>query len=301
MFEASYIKLHESGQLQKIADRLYAIYDKCALCPRQCGANRNNGEIGMCSAGIRVKVSSVYPHFGEEETLVGKYGSGSIFLTHCNLLCVYCQNWDISHGGEGNELADEQLADQMIQLQKMRCHNINVVTPTHFLPNIVQALVFAAERGLNIPLVYNSSGYERVEILQMINGIFDIYLPDYKYSAPETAAVYSQGATDYPRLAKAALREMHRQVGVLRTDMNQIAQRGLMIRHLLLPNNLAGTTELIDFIFNELDPATYVNIMSQYRPTYKAHQHPEISKTISNTEYMKAIVAAREKGLINLH
>jgi putative pyruvate formate lyase activating enzyme len=297
MNEPSYIKHHEDGKLQEIANRLYSMYDKCRLCPRNCGVNRNDGEKGVCSAGIRAKVSSVHPHFGEERPIVGKYGSGTIFLTHCNLLCVYCQNWDISHSGEGEEISDEELAGEMIRLQKMKCHNINFVTPTHYLPNIIQALVFAVENGLNIPLVYNTGGYERVEILEMLDGVIDIYLPDYKYSDGKTASAFSNGAADYPEIVKAAIKEMHRQVGILKTDERHIARKGLIVRHLVLPGGIAGTEEFVEFVFDELDPATYVNIMPQYHPAYKAYHYPELSRNLSTTEYTKAILIARDRGL----
>jgi putative pyruvate formate lyase activating enzyme len=300
MSEPSYIKLHEHGKLQETSDRLYAVYDSCVLCPRNCKVNRNDGEKGVCMGGIRAKISSVHPHFGEESSLVGRYGSGTIFFAHCNLLCVFCQNWDISHSGEGHEVSDEELAGEMLRLQKMKCHNINLVTPTHYLPNIAQALVFAVENGLNIPIVYNTGGYERVEILRMLEGIVDIYLPDYKYSDGNTAGKYSHDAGDYPDIAKAALKEMHRQVGMLKKDEHNIAMKGLMIRHLVLPDDLAGTKRFVDFVFNELDPATYVNIMSQYHPAYKAYQYPELSRTITTTEFTQAIITARDHGLFNL-
>jgi putative pyruvate formate lyase activating enzyme len=193
MFEACYIKLHESGKLQEIARQLYAIYDNCTLCPRMCKVNRNQGENGVCSSGNRVKISSVSPHFGEERPLVGRHGSGTIFLANCSLLCLYCQNWDISHKGEGDEISDEELAAAMLRLQKMGCHNINFVTPAHYLPNIVRALVYAVEKGLQVPLVYNTGGYDRVEIIKMLEGIIDIYMPDCKYSDSEIAAKYSRG------------------------------------------------------------------------------------------------------------
>jgi putative pyruvate formate lyase activating enzyme len=300
MFEPGYIKLHESGKLKEIAGQLVRIYDSCTLCPRQCKVNRRQGETGVCSAGALVKVSSASPHFGEERPLVGKHGSGTIFLTHCNLLCLYCQNWDISHNGEGEEISDEELAALMLRLQTQGCHNINVVTPTHYLPNIVQALVFAVEKGLRIPLVYNTGGYDSVEIIKMLEGIIDIYMPDFKYTDGEIAAKYSRGARDYPEVAKAAIKEMHRQVGVLKLDRHHIAQRGLIIRHLVLPHDLAGTEAFVKFVAEELDPGTYVNIMSQYRPCHEAHQYSELSRGISTWEFQNALVTARHYKLFNL-
>ncbi|UCH92601.1 MAG: radical SAM protein [Candidatus Aminicenantes bacterium] len=300
MFEPGYIKLHANGKLQEIAHQLAAIYDNCTLCARMCKVNRNKGEKGVCSSGAQVKITSVSPHFGEERPLVGIHGSGTIFLTHCSLLCLYCQNWDISHKGEGDEISDEQLASEMLRLQKIGCHNINFVTPTHYLPNIVQALVYAVEKGLKVPLVYNTGGYDRAEIIKMLEGIIDIYMPDYKYSDGEIAAKYSRSARDYPEIAKAALKEMHRQVGVLQTDENHIAQRGLIIRHLVLPNNLAGTEEFVKFVAEELDPGTYVNIMAQYRPCYQAYQYPELSRGLTAREFQNALLIARHHKLYNL-
>ncbi len=300
IFKASYLKLNKEGRLRDIAENLYNIYESCVLCPRKCRVNRNKGEKGVCRAGASVKISSVHPHFGEEKPLVGRNGSGTIFLTNCNLLCVYCQNWDISHIGEGKEISDEDLAYEMIRLQKLNCHNINFVSPTHYLPNIVRALIYAIELGLTIPLVYNTGGYERVEIIKMIEGIFDIYLPDFKYWEGRMSSLYSCGAEDYPERAKKAIKEMHRQVGVLKLDERHIAQRGLMIRHLVLPNDLAGTKEFVEFVFDELDPGTYVNIMSQYHPSYKANSFPELSRKPTTSEYTKAILAARDHGLFNL-
>jgi putative pyruvate formate lyase activating enzyme len=300
MFEPAYIKLYESGKLKETADRLTAIYENCTLCPRECKVNRKKGERGTCSAGAKAKICSAHPHFGEERPLVGRHGSGTIFFSHCSLLCLYCQNWDISHSAEGYEVSDEELANVMLRMQKIGCHNVNVVTPTHSLPNIVQALVFAAEKGLNIPLVYNTGGYDRVEILKMLDGIVDIYLPDYKYSDGKVAAKFSRGVKDYPEMGKAALKEMHRQVGVLKTDEYGVALRGLMIRHLVLPNDLAGTEAFVKFVAEELDPATYVNIMAQYRPCFQAHKFQELSRGLFMDEYQKALSMARKYKLFNL-
>ncbi len=299
-FEPAYIKLHESGKLQETANRLNALYESCTLCARNCKVNRNQGEKGICKAGSRVKISSAHPHFGEERPLVGRNGSGTIFLTHCNLLCLYCQNWDISHGGEGDEISDQELASVMLRLQNIGCHNINFVSPTHYLPNIIQATVFAVENGLRVPIVYNTGTYDQLEIVKMLDGIVDIYLPDSKYIDGTIAKKYSPGAGDYPEVAKAALKEMHRQVGLLQTDENNIALWGLMIRHLVLPNGLAGTEEFVKFVADELNPGTYVNIMAQYRPAYKAHQFPELSRGLTHTEYNQALVLARKHGLYNL-
>ncbi len=299
-FEPSYIRLHEEGKLQEIADRLVAYYEDCRLCPRNCGVNRLAGERGVCSGGKRAKVCSAHPHFGEERPLVGRHGSGTIFLSHCNLLCLYCQNWDISHGGDGREVTDEELASLMLQMQKTGCHNINFVTPTHYLPNIVGALVHAVDKGLNVPLVYNTGGYDHVEVLKLLDGVFDIYLPDFKYSDGEVAAKYSKGCKDYPEVAKAGLKEMYRQVGLLKTDENGIVQQGLMIRHLVLPEDLAGTREFVKFVAEELNPAVYVNIMAQYHPSYQANQHRELARCPHAEEFRKALRIAQNAGLFNL-
>lgn len=300
MFEPSYFKAYESGKLRETANQLLAIYENCTLCPRMCKVNRAQGEKGVCSSGARVEISSAHPHFGEERPLVGRHGSGTIFMTHCNLLCLYCQNWDISHQGQGEEIGDEELASVMLRLQKIGCHNINFVTPTHFLPNIVHALIFAVEQGLCIPLVYNTGSYDRVEILKLLSGIVDIYLPDYKYWDGKTAAKYSRGAGDYPEIARAALKEMHKQVGILQTDEHHIARRGLMIRHLVLPNELAGSEAFLEFVAKELHPATYINIMAQYHPAFKAHSYPELCRGITTEEYTNALLYARRHKLFNL-
>lgn len=296
----AYLKLLHSGKMKEITDKIYQQYDNCQLCPRQCRVNRNRGETGVCGAGNRVKVSSAHPHLGEERPLVGRYGSGTIFLSHCNLLCLYCQNWDISHGAEGDEISDEQLAGLMLRMQSIGCHNINFVTPTHYLPNIVAAIQLAGEKGLGIPIVYNTGGYDSIEMLKLLDGIIDIYLPDFKYADAGTAAKYSHGVQDYPRIAKEGLLEMHRQVGVLKVDENNIAVRGLMIRHLVLPNNLAGTEDLVKFVAEQLDPKTYINIMPQYRPCHKAHSHQDLNRSLTMHEYQSALDLAKKYGLTNL-
>ena len=296
----SYLKLLERGKIKKIAEKLYQQYESCELCPRKCGVNRNKGETGVCGAGSRVKISSAHPHMGEERPLVGRYGSGTIFLSHCNLLCLYCQNWDISHRAEGDEISDQQLAGLMLRMQKIGCHNINFVTPTHYLPNIAAATQLAAEKGLGVPIVYNTGGYDNIEMLKLLDGMVDIYLPDFKYADEAIAGKFSQGVNDYPRVAKEGLIEMHRQVGVLNTDENDVAVRGLMIRHLVLPNNLAGTEELVRFVAEELDPNTYLNIMPQYRPCYQASNHPELARSLTMQEFRTAIDLAQKHGLTNL-
>lgn len=292
----SYIKLNNSGELHERIKKLSAILEECRLCPRNCKKNRLKGEKGTCKAGAELMVSSVFPHFGEEPPLVGYYGSGTIFLTNCNLRCIFCQNYDISHLGSGREISTEELADSMLSLQRLGCHNINFVTPTHYTPQIIASLPRAAEMGLVLPLVWNCSGYESIEVVKLLDGIVDIYMPDYKYSNPAPARRYSK-APDYPDIVKGVLKEMHRQVGILKMDNRGIAYRGLLIRHLVMPEGLSGTRDAMEFIAHELSPDTYVNIMDQYRPCYRAFDYPEISRRITREEYEEAVRLAREAGL----
>ncbi len=295
----SYIELHESGELSERVNSLKSIYESCHLCPRDCRVDRTKGQLGRCQASDRVKVSSAYPHFGEESPLVGKYGSGTIFFSNCGLRCVYCQNYTISIEGEGVEISDRRLADSMISLQKMGCHNINVVTPTHHVPNIVSALEMAIPRGLKIPLVYNTGGYEKLEVLQLLEGIIDIYMPDCKYMDPKHAAMYSDGAFNYPYYVKVALKEMFRQVGDLVVEKG-IAKRGLIIRHLVLPNRIAGTEQFLKFVADNLSKNTYLNIMRQYRPEHKANEYPELARQLKRKEYTEALQWAEKYGLFRL-
>mgnify|MGYP000244701891 CR=1 FL=1 len=299
-FEASYLRLERSGELERRARELQAVYASCRLCPRRCGVNRAKGEKGVCSSTDRAKVFSAHPHFGEERPLVGRGGSGTIFFSHCNLLCVFCQNWEINHRGDGAYASDEQIGRLMTDLQERGCHNINLVTPTHVLPNIVAGLRTAIRRGLTVPLVYNCGGYEPAEIIRLLDGIVDIYLPDFKYAEGAMAEKYSSGARDYPEAAAAAIQEMHRQVGELVVDEQGVALRGLMIRHLVLPSNIAGTDKFVKFVAEKLGPSTYVNIMAQYRPEYKAKGIPELSRRLTNAEYQQALRWAREAGLTRL-
>jgi len=300
-FEPAYLKLHKIGELKKRAQKLWAIMERCELCPRKCGVNRLKGMSGFCRApGTTLVVSAYHPHFGEERPLVGNGGSGTIFLTHCNLRCVFCQNWEISQLGRGFEKKVEELAEIMLRQQKSGCHNINLVTPTHYSAVILKALDIAAGKGLRLPIVYNTSGWERLEILTLLDGIVDIYLPDFKYWDAEMSAKYSSGAASYPEMTRAAILEMHRQVGVAIPPKNGIMQRGLMIRHLVMPNNTSGSEKIMDWIAEHLPKETYVNIMVQYNPLYKAYDYPEISRRITNEEYAKVVKRAKEKGLTNL-
>ena len=295
-----YAKLEKAGILSQRVKQSYEILKECRLCPRQCGVNRLNGERGYCQAPGRVMVYSAHPHFGEEISLTGHKGSGTIFFSNCNLRCVFCQNWPISHEGQGKEFEDEDLADMMIYLQKIGCHNINLVTPTHVMPNILGATRIAFIRGLRIPLVYNTSGYERVEILKILDGIVDIYLPDMKYMDAEMSGKYSAGASDYPEVALAAIIEMNRQVGVHQTDNRGIAISGVMIRHLVMPDRVAGTEKFVKWVANTLPKSTYVNIMPQYHVDYRAFEYPEIARGITVQEFLEAMTWAVQYGLTNL-
>jgi putative pyruvate formate lyase activating enzyme len=296
MYQPAYIQLHEKKELQRRIKALMEILKSCSLCPRACKVNRLAGEKGYCRAGAAVMISSAFPHFGEEPPLVGSHGSGTIFLTHCNLRCVFCQNYTISHGGEGERTSASELALHMIGLQRSGCHNINFVTPTHYAPQIVEALPMAIELGLSVPLVYNCGGYESPEVIKLLDGIVDIYMPDAKFSREEAAASFCN-APDYPRVMREVFLEMHRQVGDLVLDEQGIASRGLLIRHLVMPQGSADTNEIIAFIAGRLSVNSYVNIMDQYHPAYRAGEYPEIDRRISSREYSDAIGIATEAGL----
>jgi len=233
-------------------------------------------------------------------SLVGEKGSGTIFFSNCNLRCIFCQNWPIAHEGRGKEVQDEDLADMMLKLQSMGCHNINLVTPTHVMPNILNATRIALKKGLHLPLMYNTSGYERLEMLKLLEGIVDIYKPDMKYSDAEKAARYSGGASDYPEVTRKAVIEMNRQVGVLKLDKEGIATRGVIIRHLVMPNRVAGTEKFVKWVAESLPKSTYVNIMAQYRVEYKAYDYPEIARGITVQEFLEAMDWAEKFGLTNL-
>jgi len=296
----AYEKLEREGKLADRIKQAYALLEKCQLCPRMCNVNRQKGEKGICRAPLKSVIFSYSPHFGEEIPLVGTGGSGTIFFSNCNLRCIFCQNWPIAHEGRGKEIQDEDVADMMIKLQKMGCHNINLVTPTHVMPNILRATRIALKKGLRLPLVYNTSGYERVEAIKMLDGIVDIYLPDMKYMDSGKSAQYSSGASDYPEMTKKAIVEMHRQAGVLQLDPKGVALRGVMIRHLVMPNRVAGTEKLMKWISENLPKNTYINIMAQYRVEYRAYEHPEIARGITVEEFMEAMDWARKYGLTNL-
>ncbi len=292
----TYLEQLTLSRLKERAEQLRELTRECILCPRQCKARRLEGKFGVCRTTDKISISSVSPHFGEEAPLVGRNGSGTIFFSSCNLKCLYCQNYQISHLREGEEITAVQLADAMLRLQHMGCHNINFVTPTHVIPYIIEALVIAFQKGLNLPLVYNCGGYESVQTLKLLDGIIDIYMPDIKYSDNETARRYS-GAKGYWDHVRLAVKEMYRQVGELQIDSQGIATRGVLIRHLVLPNRLADSETVLKFIATELSHNSYVNIMNQYRPSFRAWKIHELSRPITNVEYEVAVGYARELGL----
>jgi len=299
-FEPSYLRLAREGRLKKIEKDLWDILLDCRLCPRACGADRQRGARGTCSSTARLRVASHGPHFGEERPLVGRRGSGTIFFSHCNLLCCFCQNWEINHRGDGRFITEADLAGMMLDLQERGCHNINLVTPTHVVPHIVRALREAADRGLRLPLVYNSGGYDSLDVIRALDGVVDIYLPDFKYQDGALAAKYSSGAADYPEMAAAAIKEMHRQVGVLKVDERGLAVRGLIIRHLVLPQNIAGTDRFVTWVARELTTDTCVNLMPQYRPEHRSLDYPELARRITPQEWGQALAWARGAGLTDL-
>jgi putative pyruvate formate lyase activating enzyme len=301
-FVPAYIKLREEGawKIKEKAERAIESLKKCRVCPRNCDVDRNIKK-GVCRVGRYAIVSSAFPHFGEEDCLRGWNGSGTIFFSFCNLRCVFCQNFDISWRGEDSvEVSPQDLAKIMIRLQEMGCHNINFVTPEHVVPQILEALYYAIEMGLRLPIVYNTSAYDSEESIELMDGIVDIYMPDFKIWYPEVSWKYL-GVKDYPEVARKIIKKMWEQVGDLKFDENGLALRGLLVRHLVMPNNIAGTYEIMQFLAKEVSIHTYVNIMDQYHPAglvaMKPKNYPEISRRITQEEYDKAVEYAREAGL----
>jgi len=297
----SYLGLFQTGQLAcRVHEAVDALAD-CSCCPRLCHADRRHDDSprSYCRTGRLAVVSSAFPHHGEEDCLRGWGGSGTIFLSNCNLRCVFCQNFDISWQRQGRPVAEEQLADQMLRLQELGCHNINLVTPSHVVPQILEALLVAAERGLRLPLVYNTGGYDGLETLRWLDGVVDIYMPDFKFWNPETARELAKAA-DYPDVARAAVKEMHRQVGDLVLDDHGLAQRGVLVRHLVMPGGLDETREILRFLAREVSPDTFVNLMPQYRPEGLASRFPTIARPLSGSEFQAAMAIAREEGLRRL-
>jgi putative pyruvate formate lyase activating enzyme len=297
--EPVYIKAFESGLLAQRAAAARNGLKYCTLCPRACRVNRLAGLLGVCKTGERAVVASCDAHFGEEAPLVGTHGSGTIFFSHCNLLCLFCQNYSISHEGQGEPVTAAELARMMLFLQGNGCHNINFVTPSHVVPQILAALDVAVANGLRVPLVYNTSAYDRVETLELLDGIIDIYMPDFKFWDPGPAKETCQ-AEDYPVVARGAIKEMHRQVGDLLIDEAGLARRGLLVRHLVMPAEIAGTRNIMTFIANEISVNTYVNIMPQYRPCGRASEIKVLDEPISISDYETAVKVARDAGILRL-
>ena len=296
-FEPAYRMLARTGVLAERARAAWLRLEDCDLCARYCHVDRIATTRGaLCRTGERAVVCSAGPHHGEEDCLRGTRGSGTIFFSFCNLRCVYCQNWEISWGGEGHEVSTEELAGIMLRLQAVGCHNINFVTPSHVVAQIIAAVDRAAAQGLTVPLVYNTGGYDSLEALALLDGVIDIYMPDMKYSDPELAHRYSH-VRDYVRVNQAAIREMHRQVGDLDIDEHGLARRGLLVRHLVLPNRIAGTAEGLRFIAEEISPDTYLNLMDQYRPCYRAHEYPKLDRPIMRSEFHEVLELAERYGL----
>jgi len=299
-FKAAYLAAYEKGLFPEIIRKASGMLEKCSVCPRRCGVDRTRGETGFCRSGDLPEISSYGPHFGEERPLVGRRGSGTIFMTWCNLGCIFCQNYSISRLGEGSRISFDDLSRIMVQLQRRGCHNINFVSPSHFVPQILKALPGAIESGMSVPLVYNTGGYDSVETLKLLDGIFDIYMPDFKYTSHAAAEKYSE-APDYPEVVMAALKEMHRQTGDLEMDEEGIALRGLLVRHLVLPGGLAGTREAMRFLARKISRDTYVNIMDQYHPCGDLiPPGSPLVRRITRDEYREAVNAAREEGIIRI-
>ncbi len=299
-FKPAYLRTYEQGLFPERIRKALRLLEKCTVCPRKCGVDRPGGDKGFCRAGGLPEISSCGPHFGEERPLVGRNGSGTIFMTYCNLGCIFCQNYSISRLGEGYAISFEEFSRIMVELQTQGCHNINFVSPSHFVPQILQSLPQAIDRGLSVPLIYNTGGYDSVETLRLLDGIFDIYMPDFKYARSDVAEKYSQ-APDYSAVARAALKEMHRQVGDLVLDERGIAQRGLVVRHLVLPEGLAGTRETMHFLATEISKDTYVNIMDQYHPCGNLiPPSSPLARRIGRDEFREAVRIAKEEGLTRL-
>ncbi len=293
-----YLDLYHNGKFQETCEAVFKLLECCQICPRICKVNRLKDQKGFCHTGLKPKVYSFMAHHGEEPPISGKNGSGTIFFTNCNMGCIYCQNYEFSQLGQGREVDFNELADIMLKLQGMGCHNINFVTPTHVMPQILKALLIAIPKGLKIPLVYNTSGYELASIIRLLDGIIDVYLPDMRYADPQKSLKYSV-APDYPKYNQEAIKEMHRQVGIAMIDKNGIINKGLIIRHLVLPNNVSGTRKIMSFIATEISEETYISLMSQYLPYYKAKEEKEITRRLKDEEYEEAKKAMEESGLYN--
>jgi len=294
----SYLNSSKSGKLKTLTERLFDSLESCILCPRNCKVNRLENQTGFCKTVRLPKIYSFMCHHGEEPPVSGKRGSGTIFFSHCNMGCVYCQNYEFSQLGKGREYEFVDLARIMLSLQESGCHNINLVTPTHVLPQILKALEIAIEGGLNIPLVYNTSGYESVKTLELLEGVVDIYLADMRYADNMMSQKFSQ-APDYPERNREAVKEMQRQVGIAEFDQEGLIKKGLIIRHLVLPNQVSGTDKIMQFIARDISEDTYISLMSQYLPYYRASHYPEISRRLKNDEYEEAKKILEKYNLLN--
>jgi putative pyruvate formate lyase activating enzyme len=292
----AYIRTRQSGRLKQAIRESLDMLSSCTLCPRQCRVDRTTGHTGYCGTGSQAIVAGCAPHFGEEPPLVGRHGSGTIFFSHCSLQCVFCQNHDISIQGDGHTVLPEQLAAMMIRLQDQGCHNINLVTPTHVVPPVLQALDIAVDLGLHIPLVYNCSGYDSLDTLLLLDGIIDIFMPDFKFW-DNTAAARFCSAPDYRQTARAAILAMHAQVGDLKLTREGIACSGLLVRHLVMPGRLEDTRQILTFLKNEVSPGTHVNLMSQYRPMGEAHRFSDLCQSLSVAEFRQALQMGKDSGL----
>lgn len=295
-FEPSYVNLLESGSFPQRVTRAKERLSPCTVCAVVCRVQRQQGDLGECGVGAKAIVSSYGPHFGEEAPLRGWKGSGTIFFSGCNMHCQFCQNASISQAKVGQEVTPHELAEMMLQLQKRGCHNINFVSPTHVGPQLMEGVYLAAQKGLQVPLVYNTGGYDSVSMLRLFDGIIDIYMPDMKYADPDLAYKYSR-IEHYPTVNQRAVKEMHRQVGDLQVNEEGLAQKGLLVRHLVLPHGMAGSEEVLGFLAREVSPRTYVNLMDQYRPSYRAHEYPRLNRRLRRDEFMKVREYAEELGL----
>ncbi len=295
---ATYLDSYKSGKLEEVTQQLFKMLESCCICPRKCKVNRSKDEKGFCKTGRKPRVCSILAHHGEEPSISGTQGSGTIFFSYCNMACAYCQNYEFSQLGQGREVDFEELAKFMLDLQQMGCHNINFVTPTHVLPQILQSLKIAIPKGLNIPLVYNTGGYELPEIIKLLEGIIDVYLPDMRYGDADMAVKYSS-APDYTRYNQASVKEMHRQVGIAQIDEQGIIEKGVIIRHLVLPNNISGTENVMKFISEEISPDSYISLMSQYLPYHKASEFKDICRRLKLKEYEYAKEIMQKYGLYN--
>jgi putative pyruvate formate lyase activating enzyme len=295
----SYLNLLDEDLLADRVVEAYRHLSICDVCAWECPVDRRAGKLGVCRTGELARISSYGPHFGEESPLSGTRGSGTIFFTRCNLRCQYCQNHDISQTDRGDEVEPESIAEMMLELQSRGCHNINFVSPSHVVPQILAAVLIAAQAGLRIPLVYNTGGYDSMGMLELLDGVIDIYMPDMKYSDPVVAKRYSR-IPDYPQINQKAVKEMHRQVGDLSVDKDGIAVRGLLVRHLVLPDNLAGTDEVVRYLCERVSQNTYLNIMNQYHPAYKSHHYPALNRRLTDQEYQSAVDFAIAAGMTNL-